>query len=188
MYGRSVQKKATTLDNHMQANKTLDRSEIFERLDDAYRLTQEFDYLCPRECDSCERNDGLVLLPYEHLFIRKRAKSVGITYLPCFKYRKIPLNSGGFLSVGYEFPLTICRAFNADNADEKVCLMHKIRPFDCRCFPIIPFFDVDNRDIQFYLSRDCPVSNRLPPEFVHTRKKYRDFLYALSSQAMAILL
>ena len=145
----------------MQSQKVTAREYIFQRLEEAYLLTQEFDYLCPRGCRACEENEGIVLLPYEHLFIRSKARSLGMEYIPSFMYHWI-LVCQKHLYIGYQNICTTCGALKG-----KDCAIYQVRPLDCRSFPVVPIFST-NDTIEFQFSAYCPISQKLPPRFIST--------------------
>ncbi len=124
-----------------------------------YKLTDTFSGSCPHACNLCENRESLMLLPYEEELIQdssgKRDQS-SMFLKNCYGYYYQPL---GFS----------CPRLHSSGT----CKMYHKRPFDCRSFPVIPRFQLDdNNSIEFFLANPyCPILQDLSNNFIITTIK-----------------
>lgn len=131
------------------------KSEILNKLINFYKLIDGFSGMCPPECDLCEKKETLILLPHEEELMHEHIEN------------KEP-NMFFKTSCGYHYqPLGFsCSMLQSSGT----CQIYPKRPFDCRSFPVVPRFRLDENDsIEFFLASSyCPILTNLPNNFIKT--------------------
>lgn len=141
----------------MADNQGKNRKLAFE---EAYRLAvrdlRQYDGICPRDCDLCEDNETLVLLPAEAELIASS--------LPVLNKHDAGRALAAASGSTEDCPMR-CTACSS-------CHIYENRPLDCRSFPVVPEFSEDGNDVNVRISRKyCPIADKLPPGFVDSVRR-----------------
>ncbi len=130
------------------------KNQMLVRLAYIYKLTDEFSGMCPPACTLCENRETLMLLPYEEELIQdnsgKKDRSKMFLKNDCGYY---------YQPFGFSCPML---------HSSGTCKVYHKRPFDCRSFPIVPRFQLDNdNSIEFFLANPyCPILQDLSRNFI----------------------
>lgn len=121
-------------------------SEIYELTD-----TEEAEYApcqdCNGVCEDAETGERVTFLPFEKDHIHNSISANGF------------IISGKEIKSISETHPALCPFLT------NRCTLHKYRPFDCRSYPLIPFFDKDGSwDIHF--SKKCPYTQKTTTSFI----------------------
>jgi len=110
----------------------------------------DFGDIC-RNCEAnCCRRFYAVLLPEEELLFKEYSFTIST-------------------------PLGIVKAIGSKNgrpcpylSEDNLCKIYSMRPFDCRIWPVIMYYDLKTGDRVIYLDLQCPAvtKDRLPKEVV----------------------
>lgn len=139
------------------------KKEMFDLLEQAYRLTDGYPMDCLTHCDGlCEINESMTLLPYEHLYIAER---LGQKRSP---FHLVTVEGVRF---AYEEVGHPCPALAEDGI---TCTIWPYRPLDCRSFPVVPTFSLDDpSQVETHISDGyCPLAHRIAnwTEFVEAMR------------------
>ncbi|MDO8532409.1 MAG: hypothetical protein Q7T26_09680 [Dehalococcoidia bacterium] len=150
-----------------------DRERLFRKFALAYRLTDPFSGICPDDCRKCEERESLMLLPYEEEFIRAQFAGQSGRVPADFPQAVVTVGKCR-LNVGYA-PGDAAPCPMLEQATG-FCAIYTSRPFDCRSFPLVPYFRADG-GVDFKLARYCPIATRVSEEFIRvTREMWETFL------------
>jgi Fe-S-cluster containining protein len=131
-----------------------DRNIWFRIIADLYSRTSQTIIPCHNACPDllCETTDAeqVLFLPYELNYIQDQLK------LFSNPFEAVALNGPAY---GFMSGICDCPYFKSPE-----CLIHNLRPFDCRSFPILPIFNPDG-SVDFQVSPYCPLSCKLAPDF-----------------------
>ncbi|GEM_PF-1258233 len=150
-----------------------DRERLFRKFALAYRLTEPFSGICPDDCRKCEERESLMLLPYEDEFIKSQlAEQAG--RFPANFPRAVVTVGRCRLNVGYAAgDAEPCPMLEQSTG---FCTIYSARPFDCRSFPLVPYFRADG-GVDFKLARYCPIATKVSEEFISvTRRMWETFM------------
>lgn len=126
----------------------------FRIIADLYSRTSQAVIPCHHACPDllCETTDAeqVFFLPYELEYIQDQ-----------LNFFSNPFEAVALNGTVYVFMSGIrdCPYFKSPE-----CLIHNLRPFDCRSFPILPIFNPDG-SVEFQVSPYCPLPCKLAPEY-----------------------
>lgn len=132
----------------------IDKNQMHSKLEKIYRITDKISCGCPIGCNFCEDRETLMLLPFEDEFMNIHLEDDNEMFLR---------NENGFCYQPKGFK---CSKLH----DSGICTVHKKRPFDCRSFPVVPYFSLENKNgIDYYLAdKYCPILNDISRDFLRT--------------------
>ncbi len=140
---------------HPGGHLTLDRTSWFAEIESLYVQTSQATLPCQPACSDlfCESGNAeqVLFLPYELEYIREKLN------LLSNPFESVPLDG---VAYGFMTGFRDCPYFKGPD-----CLIHNLRPFDCRSFPILPRFDPGG-SVDFKLSAYCPLSRSLDSQFI----------------------
>lgn len=132
------------------------RKKMYALIEEVYCLTEPAVMDCAGSCDgACETKmtETVLFLPYEREYIMDR---LGLKESP---FQQIELPSGQYGMMDYQK--------NCPFLIYKGCDIRPFRPFDCRSFPIYPWFpDSSDAPVEFYLAPYCPLKDDLTSPYI----------------------
>jgi Fe-S-cluster containining protein len=129
------------------------KNTVLKLIDDIYKLTdvENAEYppcqYCEGFCEKPELGEEVIFLPYEKEYICIQAQEKGLSDISCDKIDAVENNY-----------VPLCPFLNHG------CGIHKYRPFDCRSYPLIPFFKEDGY-WEILFSKNCPYTQETSKPF-----------------------
>ncbi len=124
-----------------------------------YQITKRYSNFCPSHCQLCEINESFVLIPGEVAIILERAENRKKALIS--QYFPIRRNKCNYASEGIRCPMLSCKA---------KCEIYHTRPIDCRSYPVVPRFSLEDNSVECFLADSyCPLtklSSLLPEGFI----------------------